>query len=246
MWTLFLVGLVASLQLSRRLRSGGGLDNLSNAPQGLRLQSVEGQSVFAEDAELRGIAERYLRSKYKGCVAGECRFLCDRAEIRSVLRSVLPPVSTEQLDREVETALARFGPADTVEEQVFLSSFLENSYWRRAGALVVKELIYLDCLQSYYSTGERLLEDEDYDELKDMLTWEGSAAVTLSSKEARFLSGVSAYRRGDPIMTDIEYEQLKSELQAERSWIVSRMQDPLEKLGLDTFLGYLHAEMSRE
>ena len=245
MRAVLLAGLTVGLQLARGFYPEGRLGRVSSSPHVLRRQQADGRGIFTEDAEFRGIAERYLRSKYKGCVAGECRFHCDRDEIRAVLRSVLPPVAPDQLEREVETAVARFGSADTVEEKVFLSSFLDNSYWSRAGALVVKELIYLDCLQSYYSTGDKLLEDDDYDELKDMLTWEGSAAVTLSSKEARFLSGVSAYRRGDPIMTDEEYEQLKSELQAERSWIVSRMQDPLEKLGLDTFLGYLHAEMSK-
>ena len=224
------------------------------SPLGLHRHSLSGilhrlaigASVFAEDEEFRGIAERYLRSKYKGCVAGECRFVCDRDEIRAVLRSVLPPVSPEELEREVGATMARFGSAEVVEEQAFLSAFIENAYWGRAGPLVIKELIYLDCLQSFYSSGEKLLEDEDYKELKDMLAWEGSVAVTLSSKEARFLSGVSAYRRGDPVMTDDEYERLKNELQAEKSWIVSRVQDPLEKLGLDTFLGYLHAEMSKK
>ena len=53
----------------------------------------------------------------------------------------------------------------------------ENSYWKRAGPLVVKELIFLDCIHSYYYDKQSFLEDEDYNELKEMLTWEVSACV---------------------------------------------------------------------
>ena len=45
---------------------------------------------------------------------------------------------------------------------------------------MVKELIYLDALQSMYVSKKSLLNDDDYDELKDSLTWDGSALVTMS------------------------------------------------------------------
>lgn len=44
-------------------------------------------------------------------------------------------------------------------------------------------------------------------------------------------------------MDDAEYESLKKELWAEDSWVVKRMPDPLEKLGLKTFMGYLHGSL---
>ena len=45
---------------------------------------------------------------------------------------------------------------------------------------MVKELIYFDCLHSYYYEKKDLLQDDDYEALKDDLTWEGSVAVTIS------------------------------------------------------------------
>ena len=42
------------------------------------------------------------------------------------------------------------------------------------------------------------------------------------------------------VMSNDEYAALKAKLQEEESWVVSRAQDPLEKLGLNTFLGYIH------
>jgi hypothetical protein len=164
------------------------------------------------------VACRYLLAKYKGCVNGECRFLCDRGEVEAVLRTVLPPVSSKELTREIDSTMRKM-PGDS---------------------------IYLDCLQSFYFLREKLLDDSDFDSLKDMLTWEGSSAATLSGKEARFISGVAAFRRGSPIMGDDEYEKLKTELQVQQSWVVMRMQDPLEKLGIETFIGYLHRQMGPE
>jgi hypothetical protein len=102
------------------------------------------------------------------------------------------------------------------------------------------------------------LDNNDYDELKESLTWEGSAAVTLSSKEARFIHAVASFRKGQRIISNDQYEDLKvrchlnnnniilvvkwiqADLVTANSWVVNRQQDPLEKLGLDTFLGYLH------
>ena len=64
-------------------------------------------------------------------------------------------------------------------------------------------------------------------------------------------------------MEDVEYEKLKSELQSKGlnsylskqyvyrfwkicnigSWVVTRGKDPLEKLGLNTFMSYLHRSL---
>ena len=84
----------------------------------------------------------------------------------------------------------------------------------------MKELIFLDCLHQYYfGNRKQLLPDEDYEELKEQLTWEGrrffhywsivvlflatllrlvssgSVATTLSGKEAQFITAVAASRR---------------------------------------------------
>ncbi len=161
-----------------------------------------------------------------------------------MLKELLPPISTIELNNEVERTMASF-KSDNVEESEFVNILMGNSYWAEAGELVVKELIFLDCLQSYYGTKRSLLSDEDYNNLKDQLAWDGSVALSITGDEAMFISSVAAYRRGTSLMDNIEYEKLKSKLQAADSWVVKRTQDPLEKLGLKTFMGYLHRELSQ-
>ena len=68
---------------------------------------------------------------------------------------------------------------DYIAADDFLQAAIKNSYWKKAGNLVVKELIFLDCLYSYYQEKRSMLSDDDYNVLKDSLTWEGSAAVIL-------------------------------------------------------------------
>jgi hypothetical protein len=104
--------------------------------------------------------------------------------------------------------------------------------------------MYFDALYAYYQTGESLLNNDDYEELKENLTWEGSSVATMTKKEAMFVNAVAAAKRGMPIMDDEEYASLKKDLRAQGSWVVSRGQDALEKLGLDTFLGYLHRALA--
>jgi len=86
-----------------------------------------------------------------------------------------------------------------------------------------KERIFLDALQSYYATGRQVLSDEEFDLLKEDLTWNGSEMVVMNRKEVRFLSSIQAYLKGDPIISDTEFDQLKAELKEESSrFAVSR------------------------
>lgn len=94
----------------------------------------------------------------------------------------------------------------------------------------------------------------------------------MTGQEAHFVTAVAAHRRSQPILKDAEYQSLKvcnqilllevpnslldhhpvndyfcgllqSDLASKGSWVVNRAQDPLERLGLDTFMGYLHSAM---
>ena len=95
----------------------------------------------------------------------------------------------------------------------------------------------------FYKTGKALLNNDDYDELRENITWEGSSVATMSAKEAEFVSAVAASKRGEPYMNDAEYSELKQTLKDEGSWVVNRGADALEKLNLDTFMGYLHRSL---
>ena len=194
------------------------------------------------DEEASSIASRYLQGKYTACdIDGEnCRAFCDQEEIRKVLKEILPPVTQDELESDVQEIMKSFEGADVIDMFDFIDALKGNRFWSEAGEVCVKELMYLDCLQSNYGKKKSVLCDDDYDDLKNSLTWDGSEVVNLSGDEARFIYAIAANRKGEAIMSDAEYIALKEKLRGEGSWVVNRAPDPLEKLGLNTFLGYIH------
>ncbi|XP_042483897.1 PGR5-like protein 1B, chloroplastic [Macadamia integrifolia] len=79
---------------------------------------------------------------------------------------------------------------------------------------------FLQALQAFYYEGKAIMSNEEFDNLKEELMWEGSSVVMLSSDEQKFLEASMAYVAGKPIMTDQEYDQLKIRLKTEGSDIV--------------------------
>lgn len=80
-----------------------------------------------------------------------------------------------------------------------------------------KERIFLDALQSYYVSGRQLLDDSEFDTLKEDLAWNGSPVAVLNRKEAKYLAAMQAYLKGEPIISDQEFDTLKKELKEENS-----------------------------
>ena len=202
-------------------------------------------NLFEDDDEMIPIAENYIHAKYQAVAASHGHSKCDKDDAREVLRTVLPPVTPKELDDEVEKLFSIMmknpnNSESAIDEDDFVKAITQNTYWESAGDLCVKELMYLDSLFSYYRNGVALLNDNDYSELKENLTWEGSSVPTMSGKEALFVTAVASARRGEPILDDAEYKEVKDELKSQGSWVTNREADALEKLNLDTFLGYLH------
>ena len=211
------------------------------------LNSEPEDDDYEEVQEFKSIASKYLMARYRDCKeaggTSECRFVCDEGQIAEIMISLLPPVTKEALDEEVSDVMSKFEGGNLVEGEVFVEAMLENKYWAEAGPLVVKELIFLDCLYHYYRDKQQLLDDADYNELKDQLMWEGSSVSTMSGNEALFVTAVANSRRGTPILSDEEYTSIKSVLQKEGSWVTARKEDALEKRGFRTFMSYLHGSM---
>lgn len=80
-----------------------------------------------------------------------------------------------------------------------------------------KERIFLDALQSYYASGRQVLDDEEFDLLKEDLQWNGSSLVQMNRNEAKYLAAMQAYLNGEPIMNDSEFDALKATLKEEES-----------------------------
>lgn len=72
-------------------------------------------------------------------------------------------------------------------------------------------------MQAYYSSGRKILSDDEFDLLKEDLTWSGSALVVMNRKEAKYLAAVQDYLKGTPSMSDADFDQLKKELLEEGS-----------------------------
>eukprot|EP00614_Pseudopedinella_elastica_P007186 CAMPEP_0172612294 /NCGR_PEP_ID=MMETSP1068-20121228/32189_1 /TAXON_ID=35684 /ORGANISM="Pseudopedinella elastica, Strain CCMP716" /LENGTH=258 /DNA_ID=CAMNT_0013416453 /DNA_START=32 /DNA_END=808 /DNA_ORIENTATION=+ len=198
------------------------------------------------DETISAIASRYVESKYAACDKdGEnCVALRDRDEITVLLREILPPVSTSELNKEVDDLMKLFGDEKSIAIDKFVEAVKNNPYWGEAGELVVKELIYLDAVMNDHVYDKSVLNDDDYDDLKESLTWDGSELVNLSGQEAKFLHAVGASRKGLSMLSDAEYGALKAELKANKSWVALRELDPLERLGLNTLVGYIHRSLA--
>lgn len=82
-----------------------------------------------------------------------------------------------------------------------------------------KERIFLDTVQQYYYGGNTSLSDEQFNRLKEDLSWEGSALVTLNRNETLFMNAIQAYNKGKPIISDGEFDELKVALKNEGSTI---------------------------
>jgi hypothetical protein len=76
------------------------------------------------------------------------------------------------------------------------------------------EMMYIDSLWNYYNGGSFTLSDEDYDRLREELNWQGSGFPTLRRYEVQFVEASIAFARGEPVVSDEEYEELKRKVKA--------------------------------
>ncbi|XP_042019545.1 PGR5-like protein 1B, chloroplastic [Salvia splendens] len=79
---------------------------------------------------------------------------------------------------------------------------------------------FLQALQAFYYEGKSIMSNEEFDNLKEELMWEGSSVVMLSADEQRFLEASMAYVSGNPLLSDKEFDELKQRLKADGSEIV--------------------------
>ena len=56
-------------------------------------------------------------------------------------------MSAAELEKEVSEVMQTFEGKELVDVEEFVDRLKSNTYWAEAGELVVKELMYLDCVQ---------------------------------------------------------------------------------------------------
>ncbi|KAL5684396.1 hypothetical protein ACJX0J_010781, partial [Zea mays] len=79
---------------------------------------------------------------------------------------------------------------------------------------------FLQALQAFYYDQKAIMSNEEFDNLKEELMWEGSSVVMLNEDEQKLLEASLAYTSGNPIMSDAEFDELKLRLKTDGSVIV--------------------------
>merc|ERR1719188_1119998 len=74
------------------------------------------------------------------------------------------------------------------------------------------EEMYVDALWAYYNDGVQLLNDQQYETLREELNWQGSGFPSLTKEQVTFVKASLAYWRGEPTLKDDEWEAVKSKV----------------------------------
>jgi len=104
---------------------------------------------------------------------------------------------------DTNTALSEFSGVDASGNQVT--------------SLNAKENLYLDCCAAFNVDGKTAISDEEYEQLKTDLTFEGSKVMLMSREEIKFMVAARRYREGRPIMSNEEFDGLRKKLKARNS-----------------------------
>jgi hypothetical protein len=125
-----------------------------------------------------------------------------RPALRNAGRLVMqeaPKVTTQEVDGFVE-----FLGVDASGNPVTLN-------------LAAREKLYLDATSAWFNEGISMMADDDYDQLKNDLAFEGRNVGLMSREEIKFMVAASRYAEGKPIMSDAEFDDLRRKLKASNS-----------------------------
>jgi len=78
--------------------------------------------------------------------------------------------------------------------------------------LAAKEKLYLDATSAFHNDDKKMMGDDEYDQLKSDLAFEGSSVGLMSRDEIKFMVAANRYQEGKPIMSDEEFDALRRQL----------------------------------
>jgi hypothetical protein len=81
---------------------------------------------------------------------------------------------------------------------------------------------FLDAMSAYYYDGKANISDAEFDLLKEELLWAGSKVVVLDADEQRFLEAVRSWGTGRPLMSDEEFDALRTTLRTQGSIVAAQ------------------------
>ncbi|CAK9006219.1 NADPH-dependent conjugated polyketone reductase C1 (CPR) (2-dehydropantolactone reductase (A-specific)) (Ketopantoyl-lactone reductase) [Durusdinium trenchii] len=123
------------------------------------------------------------------------------------------------------------------EEYKGLRCWADESY-----AVGDLEELYIDALWCFHREKRALLSDDEFDELKKVLYKMGSRFPTLKRNEVAFVEASIAWYRGEPLISEEDFQQLKTEITASgrrKDVTVPRLRSSLPD---DAFLLYERGE----
>ena len=180
--------------------------------------------------EFGPLVERYLEAKFK-VLDQDGNGVLDDAEMKSIAGAILPRMDSDKFEVRAQAFTDSFksskGGVSLEDFKAGARTALEEIYSGPNAGVDCKEQVLIDTIQIYYADGVELLANDDFDALKEELTWAGSAAATLSRDEITFLEAAKEYRLGKTILSDVEYDKLKQKLKAEKSMIIERRSEPV-------------------
>lgn len=98
----------------------------------------------------------------------------------------------------------------------------EQEYASEKLSLAQKEALYLDCCAGFNVASEKSpVSDNEYEQLKSDLAFEGSKVILMARDEIKFMVATRRYLEGKPIMDDKEYDTLRKELKERGSTAVT-------------------------
>ncbi|GMH45776.1 hypothetical protein BSKO_13739 [Bryopsis sp. KO-2023] len=122
---------------------------------------------------------------------------------------------------ETEKAESKPIAIDNCDENIGEYCSIDQAGEKEVRTLGEMEQEFLQAMQAWYYDGESIMTDDEFENLKEELIWQGSEIAVLSSAEQKFLEASLAYSKGQQILSDAEYDALKIELKQQDSFVTS-------------------------
>eukprot|EP00899_Mesostigma_viride_P024487 jgi/Mesvir1/5222/Mv15351-RA.1 len=167
-------------------------------------------SLPAPRSQLRGsLAPRSLGSKFSVSLG------TNRCKLPRCRRQCCNPVRGVRADASAGTDKKAVALDDEVDSRVLPYCDINKENNKKTIGEMEQE--FLNALQSFYFNNTPIMSNEEFDNLKEELLWEGSSVVMMSPTEQKFIEAKQAFMAGKPVMTDAEFDALKRELKEQNS-----------------------------
>jgi hypothetical protein len=192
------------------------------APAAARVSSFMAPAVVARPSRNAAPARRARARAPRACAADDKPSPPPSAVPAEPMQSSVSATPSKSAQTDISAKISR-AAAEAAPEIVLDSniggfcSINPRTGQRVEISLAEKESLFLDAMQAYFRGESQTLSNEEFDELKEELTWQGSQIATLSRDEFRFLDAAKAFEQGKQIMPDDEYDELRARLTAQGS-----------------------------